>query len=68
MTAGGIISIIFLLAMIVLIIRGIRGHPRGSEGVELDDTGRAVGAGAYRMAGRLETETFSSSEGGGGGD
>ena len=70
MTAGQIVSIIFLLVMVVLVLRGIRGNPRrGSEGVELDETGRAVGHGTMRMSGRLESETFSSSESGdGGGD
>lgn len=64
MTAGGIISITFLLALLVMIIRGIRGHKRGSEGVELDATGRAVGSGASPMG----TGTLGSSEGGAGAD
>jgi hypothetical protein len=69
MTTGQIISVLFLVAMIVLILRGIRGNPRRpSEGVELDATGREVGSGAMRMYERVETETFGGAEGGGAGD
>ena len=69
MTAGQIVSIIFLLVMAVLIVRGVRGHPRQRHGgVELDATGRQIGTGAMRMAERLETETLGGSDSGGGGD
>ena len=69
MTAGQIVSIIFLLVMVVLIVRGVRGHPRRRHGgVELDATGHQIGTGAMRMAQRVEAETLGSSESGSGGD
>jgi hypothetical protein len=64
-TTVQIVSIAFLLVMVVLILRGIRGHPRrGSEGVELDATGNAVGRGAERMSHNLDTVGGSESGGG----
>ena len=68
MTTVQVISVIFLFVMVVLIFRGIRGHPRRHELMELDATGNAIGHGAMRMAERLETETITSSDGAGGGD
>lgn len=32
MTAGQIVAVAFLVIMIGLILRGIRGHPRGGDG------------------------------------
>ena len=68
MTAFQVGSIVFLAVMVILIFRGVRGHPRRQGAAELDATGRAVGEGSMRMASRLETETFSASDGGGAGD
>lgn len=32
MTTGGIISVAFLVVIVALILRNIRGHPRGGDG------------------------------------
>jgi hypothetical protein len=69
-TIGQIISIIFLVVMVVLILRGIRRHPRRNGDGELDRIGNDVGSGIMQMSRNLRTETFDSSggEGSGGGD
>ena len=68
MSLWQIVSVLFLLIMLVLIVRGIRGHPRRIEAVELDATGREVGRGMVRMSEHLDTNGTGSSEGAAGGD
>ena len=47
MSAGGIVAVVFLVGMIVLILWGIRGHPRSGSGDTLGGFGRSGGEGDY---------------------
>ena len=69
MIVGQIISVIFLVVLLALIVRGVRGHPRTrGGGVTLDGTGNDVGHGIERMCKQLDTIDIRGSGSGSGGD